>query len=137
MSMNIPTRGSKPEVFERRRKLDKLRLSQTLGRSFIPPAALLRRTAFLRPRPPQNFRNLSIEAPLSPIAPLARSLICGSVAHLRRNTTLQKARAAYQQFFAIWKEVDPDICLLKQAKAEYGKLQWWNEFESIRQSGYS
>jgi tetratricopeptide (TPR) repeat protein len=30
---------------------------------------------------------------------------------------------AYQDFFAIWKDADPDIPILKEAKAEYAKLQ--------------
>ena len=34
-----------------------------------------------------------------------------------------KARAAYQDFFALWKDADPDVPILKQAKAEYAKLQ--------------
>jgi tetratricopeptide (TPR) repeat protein len=34
-----------------------------------------------------------------------------------------KARAAYQDFFAVWKDADPDVPILKQAKAEYAKLQ--------------
>jgi serine/threonine protein kinase/tetratricopeptide (TPR) repeat protein len=34
-----------------------------------------------------------------------------------------KAHAAYQDFFALWKDADPDIPILKQAKAEYAKLQ--------------
>jgi eukaryotic-like serine/threonine-protein kinase len=34
-----------------------------------------------------------------------------------------KARIAYQDFFALWKDADPDIPILKQAKAEYAKLQ--------------
>src|SRR6202140_2497680 len=34
-----------------------------------------------------------------------------------------KARAAYQDFFASWKDADPDVPLLKQAKAEYEKLK--------------
>jgi len=34
-----------------------------------------------------------------------------------------KARKAFQDFLALWKEADPDIPLLKQAKAEYAKLQ--------------
>jgi serine/threonine protein kinase/predicted Zn-dependent protease len=34
-----------------------------------------------------------------------------------------KARTAYQDFFAGWKDADPDIPILKQAKAEYAKLQ--------------
>jgi tetratricopeptide (TPR) repeat protein len=34
-----------------------------------------------------------------------------------------KARAAYQDFFTLWKDADPGIPVLKQAKAEYAKLQ--------------
>jgi eukaryotic-like serine/threonine-protein kinase len=34
-----------------------------------------------------------------------------------------KARTAYQDFFALWKDADPDIPILKEAKAEYAKLQ--------------
>ena len=34
-----------------------------------------------------------------------------------------KAKAAYQNFFNIWKDADPDILILQQAKAEYAKLQ--------------
>ena len=33
------------------------------------------------------------------------------------------ARTAYQDFFAFWKDADPDIPILKEAKAEYAKLQ--------------
>jgi serine/threonine protein kinase/tetratricopeptide (TPR) repeat protein len=35
---------------------------------------------------------------------------------------LAKARAAYQDFFALWSDADPDIPILKQAKAEYARL---------------
>jgi len=34
-----------------------------------------------------------------------------------------KARAAYQDFLTLWKDADPDIPILKQAKAEYAKLR--------------
>jgi hypothetical protein len=34
-----------------------------------------------------------------------------------------KARTAYQDFFALWKDADPDIPILKEAKAEYAKLE--------------
>jgi eukaryotic-like serine/threonine-protein kinase len=34
-----------------------------------------------------------------------------------------QARTAYQDFLALWKNADPDIPILKQAKAEYAKLQ--------------
>jgi hypothetical protein len=30
---------------------------------------------------------------------------------------------AYQDFFALWKDADPDTPVLKQAKAEYAKLR--------------
>ena len=34
-----------------------------------------------------------------------------------------KARTAYQDFFAAWKDADPDIPILITAKAEYAKLK--------------
>jgi len=34
-----------------------------------------------------------------------------------------KARTAYQDFFAVWKDADPDVPILQQAKAEYEKLK--------------
>jgi serine/threonine protein kinase/predicted Zn-dependent protease len=33
------------------------------------------------------------------------------------------ARTAYQDFFALWKDADPDIPILKKTQAEYAKLQ--------------
>jgi eukaryotic-like serine/threonine-protein kinase len=53
----------------------------------------------------------------------------GALAHLglARAYVLQrdtgKASAAYQDFLTLWKDGDPDIPILKQAKAEYAKLQ--------------
>jgi tetratricopeptide (TPR) repeat protein len=40
---------------------------------------------------------------------------------LQGNTA--KARAAYQDFVTLWKDADPDIPILKEAKAEYAKLK--------------
>ncbi len=37
-----------------------------------------------------------------------------------------KARKSYQDFLTLWKDADPDIPILKQAKAEYAKLQEGN-----------
>ena len=34
-----------------------------------------------------------------------------------------RALAAYKDFLALWKDADADIPILKQAKAEYAKLQ--------------
>jgi serine/threonine protein kinase/tetratricopeptide (TPR) repeat protein len=36
---------------------------------------------------------------------------------------LAKARTAYQDFLTLWKDADPDIPFLKEAKAEYAKLK--------------
>jgi serine/threonine protein kinase/tetratricopeptide (TPR) repeat protein len=53
----------------------------------------------------------------------------GALAHLglARAYALQgdtaKAKAAYQDFLTLWKDADPDIPILKEAKAEYAKLQ--------------
>jgi hypothetical protein len=33
------------------------------------------------------------------------------------------ARTASEAFLALWKDADPDIPILKEAKAEYAKLQ--------------
>jgi len=34
-----------------------------------------------------------------------------------------KAKSAYEDFLALWKNADPDIPILKQAKAEYTRLR--------------
>jgi hypothetical protein len=52
----------------------------------------------------------------------------GALAHLQLGRTLAlsgdkvRAKAAYQDFFTLWKDADPDIPVLKQAKAEYARL---------------
>jgi len=33
-----------------------------------------------------------------------------------------KAKNAYQEFLVFWKDADPDLPILKQARAEYAKL---------------
>jgi serine/threonine protein kinase/tetratricopeptide (TPR) repeat protein len=52
----------------------------------------------------------------------------GALAHLQlgRAFVMQgdtaKAKGAYQDFLTLWKDADPDIPILKEAKAEYAKL---------------
>jgi tetratricopeptide (TPR) repeat protein len=36
---------------------------------------------------------------------------------------IAKSKTAYQDFFALWKDADPDLPILKEAKAEYAKMQ--------------
>jgi hypothetical protein len=53
----------------------------------------------------------------------------GALAHLGQGRAYAlagdgaKAKTAYQDFFALWKNADPDIPILLQAKAEYAKLK--------------
>jgi predicted Zn-dependent protease len=60
---------------------------------------------------------------------LVSNCITGALAHLELGRAYAqagdraKARAAYQDFLTLWKDADPDIPVLKQAKAEYAKLQ--------------
>ena len=58
--------------------------------------------------------------PASPMYPLAY-LGLARAALLDGDVT--KARSAYQNFFAIWKDADPDIPILIEAKKEYEKLR--------------
>jgi eukaryotic-like serine/threonine-protein kinase len=57
------------------------------------------------------------------------NFVTGSLAHLQIGRAYAmagdaaKAKTAYQDFFTTWKNADPDIPVLKQAKTEYAKLQ--------------
>jgi hypothetical protein len=54
--------------------------------------------------------------------------VVGSLAHLQiarayiLSGDTAKAKAAYQDFFTLWKDADPNVPILKEAKAEYAKL---------------
>jgi tetratricopeptide (TPR) repeat protein len=69
-----------------------------------------------------EFKSVVDHATLFPAQPIH------TLAHLgvARAYTLigepDQARKAYQDFFALWKDADPDIPILKQAQAEYAKL---------------
>ena len=57
------------------------------------------------------------------------NFVTGALAHLQIGRAYAmagdkaKARVAYQEFLTLWKDADPDVPVLKQAKAEYAKLQ--------------
>ena len=56
------------------------------------------------------------------------NFVTGALAHLQIGRAYvmagdtAKAKGAYQDFLTLWKDADPDIPILKQAKAEYAKL---------------
>ena len=60
---------------------------------------------------------------------VVRNFLLGSLARLQLGRAYamagdtSKAKAAYQNFFSLWKDADSDIPILKEAKAEYAKLQ--------------
>ena len=64
-----------------------------------------------------DHRGIAVNSPLGALARL----------QLGRAYALQgenvKSRTAYQDFLTLWKDADPDISILKEAKAEYAKLQ--------------
>jgi serine/threonine protein kinase/tetratricopeptide (TPR) repeat protein len=64
-----------------------------------------------------DHRGLNV---LSPLYVLAR---LGAARAYAQQGDTAKSRAAYQDFFAFWKDADPDVPVLKQAKADYEKLQ--------------
>ncbi len=59
-------------------------------------------------------------APADPLLSFAHLGLARAYA-LQRDS--QKSRTAYQDFFALWKDADPDLPVLKESKAEYAKLQ--------------
>jgi tetratricopeptide (TPR) repeat protein len=53
----------------------------------------------------------------------------GALAHLQLGRAYalsgdeDKARTSYQDFLTLWRDADPDIPILKEAKAEYARLK--------------
>jgi len=68
----------------------------------------------------QNVLDHRGSAPAAPFYPLAH-LGLARAAALQGDVV--KARKSYQDFFALWKDADPDIPILVEAKKEYEKLQ--------------
>jgi eukaryotic-like serine/threonine-protein kinase len=60
---------------------------------------------------------------------IVQNFVLGSLARLQLarayavSGDTAKAKVAYQDFLTLWKDADPDIPILQQAKAEYAKLK--------------
>lgn len=70
-----------------------------------------------------EFRKVIDHRGLDPVSPI---YVLAHLGLARANVLagdIAAARSAYQDFFAAWTNADPDIPILKQAKAEYEKLQ--------------
>jgi hypothetical protein len=64
-----------------------------------------------------DHRGIAVNAPIGALAHLGLAR-----ANALKGDTA-KARSAYQDFLTLWKDADPDIPILQQAKAEYAKLK--------------
>jgi hypothetical protein len=64
-----------------------------------------------------DHRGVALNFPLGALADLGLAR-----AYAMQGDTA-KAKSAYQDFLTLWKDADPDIPILKEAKAEYAKLQ--------------
>ena len=93
-----------------------------LHSAYVRGEAFVGRTPVSRKRSP-NFRRFSIIVGSWALDPI------GALAHLQLGRAfalsgdLAKSKTAYQDFLTLWKDADPDIPILKQAQAEYAKLQ--------------
>jgi tetratricopeptide (TPR) repeat protein len=93
---------------------------------YSPPLVYVRGEAYLKagdgPHAAAEFQKIIDHRTV-----VANDLL-GALAHLQlgRAYVMQsdagKAKAAYQNFLTLWKDADPDLAVLKQAKAEYAKL---------------
>jgi eukaryotic-like serine/threonine-protein kinase len=64
-----------------------------------------------------KHRGLTLNSDLGPLSGL------GLARAREMKGDILGARTAYQNFLTLWKDADPDIPILKQAKAEYAKLR--------------
>jgi tetratricopeptide (TPR) repeat protein len=71
----------------------------------------------------QEFQRMLALRNLFPAEPFMSMAHLGLARAYALSGDKAKSRAAYQDFFALWNNADPDIPVLKQAKAEYAKLQ--------------
>jgi eukaryotic-like serine/threonine-protein kinase len=70
--------------------------------------------AFQRLLDLKNIINIDPIMPLAEVGLARAYVLAGDKA---------RGRVAYQDFFALWKDADPDIPVLREVKAEYAKLQ--------------
>jgi Tfp pilus assembly protein PilF len=86
----------------------------------------LRATAYLQLRKPEQataeFKAVLDHRGVAALSPIWVLSQLGLARAYAMSGDPKKARAAYQEFFTLWKDADSDIPILKQAKAEYARL---------------
>jgi tetratricopeptide (TPR) repeat protein len=90
-------------------------------------APYLRGQAYLNLNQPAKaeaeYQEIEDHRGLSPTSPLYVLARLGAARTKAQQGDDAKARKTYEEFFAFWKDADLEIPILKQAKAEYEKLQ--------------
>ena len=98
-----------------------------LGAGVFPFPTYVRALAYLEakrgPEAAIEFQKIVDHRGISPTAPEHSLAKLGLGRAYQMTGDAAKAKAAYQDFLALWKDGDSDIPLLKDAKAEYAKLQ--------------
>src|SRR4051812_38018886 len=87
----------------------------------------VRALSYLQTKQPDNaareFQRILSLRTFLPADPLVSMAHLGLGRAYAMSKDMAKSRAAYQDFFALWKDADSSIPVLKDAKAEYAKLQ--------------
>jgi eukaryotic-like serine/threonine-protein kinase len=98
-----------------------------LGRSLEMSSIFYRAEAYLAANRLGNataeFQKLIDHRPVRPNSPYLVMAQLGLARTYRNAGELERSRKEYQNFFSSWAGADPDIPILRQAKAEYAKLQ--------------
>jgi serine/threonine protein kinase/tetratricopeptide (TPR) repeat protein len=109
--------------------IDALRTAEPyeLGMNQFPLPNYLRGLAYLQtrqgPEAAAEFQKIVDHRGISVVAPEHSLAKLGLGRAYALSGDSAKAKAAYQDFFALWKDADPSVPILKEAKAEYAKLQ--------------
>jgi tetratricopeptide (TPR) repeat protein len=92
---------------------------------FVP--VYVRGLAYLRGKQGKEaaaeFRRILDHRALGTVYPLYALSYVGLARAWTLTGDTARARSAYQDFLALWKDADPDVPILKEAKAEYAKLK--------------
>ena len=89
----------------------------------LPPRVGLLFASDAPKMPPREFSAMLARRGVAPLNPILAISQLGLARAYGMQRDAAKSRAAYEILFAGWKNADPDLPILKQAKAEYAKLR--------------
>jgi tetratricopeptide (TPR) repeat protein len=116
-------RGSPAKAIELLRPASPYELGQFAD--YLP--IYVRGLAYLRARQGAQavaeFQKILDHRGVDPLSPLNALAHLGLARAYALSGEKDKSRSAYQDFLDLWKDADPDIPVLKEAKTEYAKLQ--------------